>query len=268
MREFREIVKHAMKQRWLTQDAVRSLAGKANHIANVLYSWRPFLSELWGALNAKNKATAPGGSIWLKQIAPALKWMKCFMSGHSGSLARQWFFQDLLFQGVEYSIILDASPWGLGGILMKDGVIIRWFSSRLTKHDERQFHHKIGQADGQQVWETLCLVVALRLWLPRWKNKRVKIAVKSDNMTALTAAAKLKCATSPLLGRELSMIYTSSSFEPAIVEHLPGAMNDMADNLSRLDEPGSGRTLPLALANIPRATVPVRTPSYFLTLAA
>ena len=87
-------------------------------------------------------------------------------------------------------------------------------------------------------------------------------------MTALTAAAKLKCATSPLLGRELSMIYTSSSFEPAVVEHLPGAMNDMADNLSRLDEPGSGRTLPLALANVPRETVPVRVPSYYLTLAA
>ena len=178
MREFRDIVKHAMKQRWLAQDAVRSLAGKANHIANVLYSWRPFLSELWGALNAKNKATAPGGSIWLKQIAPALKWMKCFMSGHSGSLPRQLYFKDILFQVVEYSIILDASPWGLGGILMEDGVIISWFSSRLTKHGERQFHHTIGQADGQQVWETLCLVVALRLWLPRWKNRRVNIALK------------------------------------------------------------------------------------------
>ena len=90
MREFRELVNDAMKTRWLSEDVVRSLAGKANHISIVLFSWRTFLSDLWGALNAKDKATAPGGSIWVKQIAPALKWMGHFTSGHSGSLCRQW----------------------------------------------------------------------------------------------------------------------------------------------------------------------------------
>ena len=94
------------------------------------------------------------------------------------------------------------------------------------------------------------------------------MALKSDNMTALTAAAKLKRNTSPLSGRELSTLYTSSSFEPAMVEHLPGMMNNMADTLSRLSEPGTSKSLPLALAKVPRATAPLRVPSYYLTLAA
>ena len=190
------------------------------------------------------------------------------MNGHSGALSRTWYFEDFLHQGIQYRIILDASPWGLGGILMMGETIISWFSSPLTVEDEKQFGTKAGIADGQQIWETLCVVVALRLWLPQWRSKRVRVAIKSDNMTALTAAAKLKCATSPLLGRELSMLYTSASFEPTIVEHLPGAMNSMADTLSRLSEPGSRKTIPPALAGVPRAAVPTRIPSYYLTLAA
>ena len=64
------------------------------------------------------------------------------------------------------------------------------------------------------------------------------------------------------------MLYTSASFEPTIVEHLPGAMNSMADTLSRLCEPGSRNTIPPALAGIPPAIIPTRIPSYYLTLAA
>ena len=93
------------------------------------------------------------------------------------------------------------------------------------------------------------------------------VSIKGDNITALTAAAKLKCTASPLLGREFSMIYTAS-LEPRVVEHLPGAMNGMSDALSRLEEPGAPKACPSELANVPRAYPPLRTPAYDLTLAA
>ena len=54
----------------MSVDALRSLSGKANHISNVLYSWRPFLSDFWGAINTLAKHTAPKGGIWLKQVLP------------------------------------------------------------------------------------------------------------------------------------------------------------------------------------------------------
>ena len=65
----------------------------------------------------------------------------------------------------------------------------------------------------------------------------------------------------------MAMIYTKASFQPDVVEHIPGVMNDMADTLSRLDEPGSSKTLPLALAKVPRAFPAPRSPAYYLTLA-
>ena len=94
------------------------------------------------------------------------------------------------------------------------------------------------------------------------------VSIKGDDITALTAAAKLKCSASPLLGRELAMIYTTASFEPRVVEHLPGAMNGMSDALSRLEEPGAPKAFPAELANVQRVYPPLRTPSYYLTLAA
>ena len=63
------------------------------------------------------------------------------------------------------------------------------------------------------------------------------------------------------------MLYTSSSFEPAVVEHIPGVMNSMSDTLSRLSEPGAAKTLPATLTKVPRARVPLRVPAYYLTLA-
>ena len=48
MREIKELAKGAMKLRWLSQDAVRSLAGKANHVANVLLQLSALLVGLVG----------------------------------------------------------------------------------------------------------------------------------------------------------------------------------------------------------------------------
>ena len=63
--------------------SVRTLARKANHFASILYVWRPFLSELWGALgdaeNPKSQNQAPPGCIWVKQIRLALLWFQAFL---------------------------------------------------------------------------------------------------------------------------------------------------------------------------------------------
>ena len=70
------------------------------------------------------------------------------MTGQSGSLCRTWHVHDILYQGVQFTIILDASPLGLGGIFMEDGVIVSWVSSKLTKHDEQ--HSSITRSGKQR----------------------------------------------------------------------------------------------------------------------
>ena len=44
------------------------------------------------------------------------------------------------------------------------------------------FGHERGTCEGQQVFELLGLLGALRLWLPLWKRERVKVHVRSDNI--------------------------------------------------------------------------------------
>ena len=61
------------------------------------------------------------------------------------------------------SIITDASPWGLGGILTVGTNIIAYYTFPLTKQDEEIFGHTIGEAHGQQSWESLACYVAVRL---------------------------------------------------------------------------------------------------------
>ena len=59
---------------------------------------------------------------------------------------------------------LDASPFGIGGILINNGTIIAYFADRITKNDEKLLMIKIGSDDAQQVCEALGVLVALRIW--------------------------------------------------------------------------------------------------------
>ena len=62
----------------------------------------------------------------------------------------------------------DASPWGLGGWLAIDGAITHYFASKLTQDDVDKFNTPIGDAQGQQLWEALAVLVAIALWTPHW----------------------------------------------------------------------------------------------------
>ena len=70
----------------------------------------------------------------------------------------------------------------------------------------------------------------------------VTFAVNRNNRSALTMAVKLKESASGLLARGLALLYTHADFQPH-GEHIPGAMNYMADALSRLSDPFCLRAL-------------------------
>ena len=63
MKDFRKLLAHTRRQRWISVQSLRSFAGKSNHIAKLLFSWRPFLTQLWGASSNPEKATAPEGGF-------------------------------------------------------------------------------------------------------------------------------------------------------------------------------------------------------------
>ena len=67
------------------------------------------------------------------------------MDGHRGALTRTWLYEDFLRPELAATLFLDASPWGLGGILVIGCAVHRFFASKLTHDDEVIHNTVIGQ---------------------------------------------------------------------------------------------------------------------------
>ena len=84
--ELLELILEASKLNVVPLKAVRRIAGIASHFASVIYVWRPFLNDLYGAMPFPSKesiSAAPTNCIWLKQIRPSLCWMRAFFATSS-----------------------------------------------------------------------------------------------------------------------------------------------------------------------------------------
>ena len=139
---------------------LQSFAGRANHVAALLYTWRPFLQPLWASIYGKD-SMAPPGCAWVKQFALSLSWIRAFLKGTTGSLIRNFSVFSFANVGLAVDLVLDASPWGLGGYLTENGVAVAWFSSALTPLDEQLLNIEIASCSSQQVAESLAALVAL-----------------------------------------------------------------------------------------------------------
>ena len=237
MADLKKLTVDVQKRPRITLDELRSYAGKANHFATLGYYWRPFLDQVWAALCESKPSNAPAGYVWVKQVRSSLRWLLAFSNKEVGALRREWRYDYYSNYGVKVVIYLDASPFGMGGMLEEDGVITSWFWSELDANDVMIHKYAIGDHKGQQVWESLVALVAVKLWAPRWVGRQTTITMKGDNMSALAMSAKLKNKVSSLINREMSLAMSSSSLSPRFVEHVPGAFNYSPDVLSRKRAP-------------------------------
>ena len=117
----------------------------------------PFLDQLWAAVSGapKKRTWAPRGMVWTAQVRSSITWIIKFLTISDHALTWRWSFQEYSENLAKLAMTLDASPWGLGGVLQLNGRLISWFASPLTRHDERIHKRRIGFAKGQQVWECL-----------------------------------------------------------------------------------------------------------------
>ena len=249
---------------------VQSFLGKANHIAGIVESWRPFLQDMWGAVGAYlrgERGAAPPGCIWSKQVAGALRWILSFYKHAETSIVRVFVMSVYFGEGDQVHITTDASPWGIGGCLSLNGQVVEYFADALTARDAETFGHPLGDSSGQQVWEALVMLVALRLWEATWKKSGVTLMVRSDSISTLTLRHKLRPAvSSPALGliaRELAIDLGTSAYKPRFLQHIPGLANAVADALSRLAAPGHGAPPHPALRHALRRAAPARELDFF-----
>ena len=224
LEELRDLVVDMLKHNTVSRRAVRTLAGKAAHMASLVFTWRPFLDTLWAALCTEDSPQP--GLLWTKQITPALTWLLAFISHTTGSVCRTYRLEHFLGLGVAVVITFDASPWGLGAVLKQGDTITHYISCPLTKEDADHFGHPLGDPRGQQTWEALALLVAMRSWADIWQRSRVHLTAKGDSVSALSLLTNLKSrgAGSNAIARELALDLGAVAFAPRLVQHIAGTV--------------------------------------------
>ena len=95
----------------------------------------------------------------------------------------------------------DASPWGLGGWLARDGIIVEHFSLPVASADEEVISFPIGK----QTWEALAILVALRLWQAIVLDKRVVLTITGALM--LTSRMRPSTPSQAIIARELALFF-------------------------------------------------------------
>ena len=238
-------------------------------MVGMILVWRPVLQELWEAL-AGDGGSAPPNCIWISQIKSALAWLDLFLSGVRGTLVRTFSMDTWSNVAKPILITLDASPWGLGGIIEEQGNIVSFFSSPLFNLDSQILGHTIGEASGQQVWESLSALVALGAWKGYWTKDRTKLLIRGDSVSMLTMVLCLKPSRSTglgLLAREMALELAEGAYKPDIAAvHNGGVTNKLADLLSREAAPGGTGDRPLVLQQSSETVILPRPRSWYRTL--
>ncbi len=256
--ELKELIGEALKSNVVSCKSLRTIIGKAMAIASVIYVWRPFVQELYSALHC-TESHAPKGCVWTKQISHSFQWILAFLAGEHGSIVRDYSLAHFRREGPEVVITWDASPWGMAATLQVSGQFIEFFAIPIDPIDETTLQTSKGSSEGQQVWEALAGLVALRVWSRYWQGQRAKLHVRGDNVGALTLFSTLKSGSPPLtkIAREFALDLGKAEYRPDLVQHIPGIVNKVNDCLSRRFQPGQTFQLPPCL-NKARPIRPVR----------
>jgi len=244
---------------------LRTLVGRAIHVSSIIMFWVPFVAQLWAPLTQKGQSSAPLGCVWTKQIRQPLLWIHAFISHQKGAVKREYTVESYLEKEIDTQIITDASPWGLGAVLVVQGVAKAFFGVALTVEDEVQLDIKIGEAACQQVVEALCILVALRTWADAWKLSRCVFGVRSDSVSALSLLlfCRAKGPTVGRIAREVALDLAEGIYRPKVGSHIPGVLNVSADALSRLFVPDGSYQIPDALAKVHRDHPPPRNAQFY-----
>ena len=123
----------------------------------------------------------------------------------------------------------------------------------------------MGDSRSQALFETLAVLIGVRVWAAALAAERWEVHVRSDSAAALGAAFRLRSPKPEInaVVRELALDLAEGTYHIDFVEHLPGRCNVVADALSRFYQPGGSQSPPPVLAGVPRCWPQVRSPSWW-----
>jgi len=175
----------------------------------------------------------PTNCIWTKQVKVPLAWIVAFLRGRSGNLTRRLTLDSYLRRGPSVILTTDASPYGLGAVLVIEGSTVAHFSDSICKMDRAVLGlQETAPCKDQQVLEALAVLVSLREFSHHWKMNRVTLCIRTDNIAALTMLTKMRphSVQMGIVARELALDIVCAAYCPEICEHTPGISNVAADS--------------------------------------
>ena len=154
---------------------------------------------------------------------------------------------------VNYGIVTDASPCGLGAVLLQRKrqsdvlQIVEAAEGVIDANEATLLQQNFGEASSQAVMETFAVLKAIVKWQTRLRGQ--PLLVRSDSTVALSMLRKFASPTVALnyLGSELSLLLETLEIPFLRLQHLPGKFNIEADWLSRGIERGD---MPASLAGV------------------
>ena len=247
---------------------LKTFVGKAMSIATIIFTWRPFLSQIYAAMKPDPSSKAPPNCIWTKQVQTPIKWLLAFVHSMKTHLTRTWQIEHFKGQTSDVTICWDSSPFGFGAVLIVDGSIVQYLADTPQPFEMELLDIQLGSCESQQILESLAGLVALREWSTFWMNLRAKLALRSDNVGALVLLSKLKTSSvrNAIVAREFALDLGNACFAPSLAEHIPGFSNVCCDALSRLHDPSKSFDIPRQLLNVPRVCVSPRPCSWWRSL--
>ena len=195
--------------------------------------------------------------------------MVAFLSGQKGNLRRELSLDAYLRRGKSVVLTTDASPFGIGAVLVIDGVITAHLSDTICAMDRATLGLQTEPScKDQQALEALAVLVSLREFASHWKSIRITLSIRTDNVAALVMLAKMQPHSQQLgiVARELALDISDVAFVPEIVEHIPGISNVAADALSRQSDPFKRIAIPSYLTSATRHVCANRTKSWWRSL--
>ena len=174
--------------------------------------------------------------IHLKRLGPALPWLEEALQQPASWLIRHHKLEDL---PVLWGVVTDASPMGLGGVLLhrdgpeRDFTAMQAFEAKFTKEEADMFGVTHGESSSQAFVECLAVFRAITAWGSKIRGQ--KLLIKSDSTVALGMSQKLASPNQGLnwLAAELALQLERSEVAALIPYHIAGIYNVEADYLSR-----------------------------------
>ncbi len=260
---------------------LRTITGKLSFVAGLVPQLRPFLGPLWAvSANTSNNDGTPTAGLppaggrrnnglpahlaHVSRVKEALSWAKALLSREAGALIRVHPLEATPPSEV-LCVTTDASPWGIGAVLSKDGYPIAWLSDKLHQEDLDRFNATLGESAFTTTWEALAILVSLRVWRHNFP-KNTRFALRSDSLGALSAIAKMASPSKglALILKEIALDEAGQTWGFETLTHIPGVSNTLADPLSRLHAPDA-KSIPEVLAQVPRTNLERRVGGWWVT---